>query len=206
MPQTPIRLKQPVLAAILTWLVPGLGQIYQGRVGKGILFLVCITGLYVAGLALGDWTYSVFCVFANPFNDFEHSRPSFICQFWVGLPGLLALVQGALIRYGFEPILNWNGVGFLAQPSENAINALHPGFGSKLIEIGWLYTVVAGLLNVLAIYDALEGPFYRDDDERQVASGPNSSRSAAEPAGVPSESRAQSPAANAPTPASVQAS
>ena len=32
----------------------------------------------------------------------------------------------------------------------------------KLVEVGWVYTVVAGLLNVLAIYDAYEGPAYPD--------------------------------------------
>ena len=35
-----IDLKEPWLAALLAWLVPGLGHIYQGRTGKGILFFV----------------------------------------------------------------------------------------------------------------------------------------------------------------------
>ncbi len=41
------------LAAFLSYLVPGLGQITQGRVGKGVLFLVCLYGLFFYGLALG---------------------------------------------------------------------------------------------------------------------------------------------------------
>ena len=40
-------------AALLSYLVPGLGQIYQGRVGKGVLFLVCIYTLFFYGLFLG---------------------------------------------------------------------------------------------------------------------------------------------------------
>jgi TM2 domain-containing membrane protein YozV len=32
--------KSPGLAAVLSFLIPGLGQIYCGKIGKGILFLV----------------------------------------------------------------------------------------------------------------------------------------------------------------------
>src|SRR5687768_3775523 len=42
-------------AAFLSYLVPGLGQLYQGRVAKGVLFLVCIYGLFFTGMALGQW-------------------------------------------------------------------------------------------------------------------------------------------------------
>ena len=31
-----IELRNPFLAAVLSWLVPGLGQIYQGRTFKGV--------------------------------------------------------------------------------------------------------------------------------------------------------------------------
>ena len=35
-----IDLKNPALAAVLSWLVPGLGQLYQGRTLKAVLFMV----------------------------------------------------------------------------------------------------------------------------------------------------------------------
>ncbi len=57
-----------------------------------------------------------------------------------------------------SPILG----GFLAEPPEADLNALHAK--GKLIEVGWVYTVIAGLLNVLAIFDALEGPALADED------------------------------------------
>ena len=41
-------------AGILSYLVPGLGQIAQGRVGKGLLFLICIYTLFFYGLYLGS--------------------------------------------------------------------------------------------------------------------------------------------------------
>src|SRR5262249_43749386 len=44
-----------LVPGLLSLLVPGLGQIHQGRVGKGLLFLVCIYTLFFYGLALGHW-------------------------------------------------------------------------------------------------------------------------------------------------------
>src|SRR5262249_57670707 len=44
------------LPALLSYLVPGLGQIMQGRVGKGLLFLVCIYTLFFYGQYLGTAT------------------------------------------------------------------------------------------------------------------------------------------------------
>src|SRR5947209_17610221 len=54
-PITPRRQVYSPGAAFLSYLVPGLGQIYQGRTGKGLLFLVCLYGLFFYGQALGSW-------------------------------------------------------------------------------------------------------------------------------------------------------
>ena len=67
----------------------------------------------------------------------------------------------------------------MAEPPQNVINGLHPRLG-KLVEIGTIYTTVAGLLNVLAIYDAYEGPAYADEDE--PAPGTDGRRRRREPA------------------------
>src|SRR6266849_4666080 len=40
-------------AAFLSYLVPGLGQIYQGRVAKGLLFCVALYALFFYGMYLG---------------------------------------------------------------------------------------------------------------------------------------------------------
>lgn len=157
MPRTTIPLKNPTTAAVLGWLVPGLGHIYQGRIGKGILYGVCILGLYIGGLTIGEgkvayWTWT------NPLTNSERFRFSFLCQASVGVPAVLGLAQATLKTYGHDPIL-W---GWFAEPSQNVVNSLHPKLG-KLVEIAWVYTTVAGLLNVLAIYDALEGPAYGDE-------------------------------------------
>ena len=51
------------VAAVLGWLVPGLGQVYVGRPVKGLLYFVVLGGTYLAGLWLTGWT----CV--NPERD-----------------------------------------------------------------------------------------------------------------------------------------
>src|SRR4051812_37826860 len=42
-------------AGLLSYLVPGLGQIYQGRTGKGVIFLVSLYVLFFYGMWLGDF-------------------------------------------------------------------------------------------------------------------------------------------------------
>ena len=74
------------------------------------------------------------------------------------------LIQGTLRHYDLAPILG----GILAEPSQIDLNGIHPRLG-KLVEIGTIYTTVAGLLNILAIYDAYEGPAYQDEDEEAEA-------------------------------------
>ncbi len=161
--QRSIPLKNPLLAAFLAWLVPGLGHIYQGRRAKGILYMVCILGLFFTGLVLGEGKI-VFWRWTHPTQDSENFRFSYVCQFFVGLAALPALIQATLAKYGLGPIL-W---GYLAEPPINQLNGLHSRLG-KLLEVGWVYTVIAGLLNILAIYDAFEGPAHADEEEPEPA-------------------------------------
>jgi hypothetical protein len=169
----PVPLRSPYKAALLAWLVPGLGHFYQGRTGKGWLYAISILTLYFIGFALGE-QHIVYWRWVNPLNNPERFCLHYIGQFFVGLPALPALIQGTLIHYDLSPILG----GFMAEPPANVINGLHPRLG-KLVEIGTIYTTVAGLLNILAIYDALEGPAYTDADEEPPLAG-----KPAEPSGL----------------------
>ena len=54
-PATPSATKLDPFAAVLSYVVPGLGQLYQGRTFKGVLFLVCIPDLFFYGMYLGNW-------------------------------------------------------------------------------------------------------------------------------------------------------
>src|SRR5205809_3831691 len=83
-----IDLKDPRLAAFLAWLVPGLGHIYQGRTGKGVLFFVCIIGSSFYGWYVGGER-----VVSAPTADmlsmhFLRDRWQYVCQVGAGLPAL----------------------------------------------------------------------------------------------------------------------
>ncbi len=171
----PIRLRDPLFSAFLAWLIPGAGHFYQGRTGKALLYCVSILGLYFAGLAMGEGKI-VYWRWVSPFNNPEKFCIYYVGQFWVGLAALPALIQGTLEHFGNDP---WFG-GLLAAPTQNDLNGLHPRLG-KLVEIGTIYTTVAGLLNILAIYDAYEGPAYLDTDEE--ATSPATSGGGVIPAG-----------------------
>ena len=50
---------------------------------------------------------------------------------------------------------------FQRAPSEEELNDLQRN-GNKRWDLGWVYTVIAGVLNLLVIYDAFAGPMFRD--------------------------------------------
>jgi hypothetical protein len=175
MAQTPIRLRNPYKAAFLAWLCPGLGHFYQGRTGKGWLYAICILSLYFVGFAMGEGKI-VYWRWVSPLTNPEHFSLYYIGQFFVGLPALPALIQGTLQYFDFQTTFLW---GFMSPPDPIVLNGLTRRL-SKLVEFGTIYTTVAGLLNVLAIYDAYEGPAYADldDQEEAVAEAPRPSADA----------------------------
>lgn len=163
MKEPAVPLRDPLFSAFLAWLIPGAGHLYQGRVGKGILYGVCILGLFTMGMLMGEGKV-VYWRWVSPFSNPEKFCLYYLGQFWVGLPALPALIQSTLEHFDHATILG----GYLAVPSQNELNGLHPRLG-KLVEIGTIYTTVAGLLNILAIYDAYEGPAYLDVDDENSA-------------------------------------
>jgi hypothetical protein len=173
MSEPTITLRDPLKAAFLAWLIPGWGHLYQGRKGKAILYASCILGLYVMGMVMGEGKI-VYWRWVSPFNNPEKFCLYYLGQFWVGLAALPALIQGTLAHFGRDPILG----GFLAEPSQNVLNGLHPRLG-KLVEIGTIYTTVAGLLNILAIYDAYEGPAFQEYEEQAESTFPSNARAVA---------------------------
>lgn len=180
-----VELRDPALSALLAWLWPGAGHIYQRRYRKGALFMICILGTFFFGLILGNG-HVVYASWRP--NDY---RWQIAPQLGVGIPAFPAVVQSFKVRGGGEPL--WITArrypkghprqfevippedydefkdrslpdGFMAPPAgEIEINdpdvlAMWTGETQHGFEIGTLYTVVAGLLNILAIYDAFAGP------------------------------------------------
>ena len=159
-----IDLHQPHLAALLALVLPGLGHIYQGRTGKGLLFFICIFGTFLYGLYLGGGKV----VYASIPGEPQY-RWQYWCQLGVGLPAAPALVQRNRFLNHKRPL--WSGL--MAPPQLNPVDTvddsehvstqpnelakwivdLHPKF-----ELGTVYTVIAGLLNILVVCDAYAGP------------------------------------------------
>lgn len=163
-----VKLRNPGVAALLDWLIPGVGHLYQGRTAKGILFSVTILSTFFYGLYLGDGKV----VYASwrPGD----TRWAYICQIGVGLAAVPALVQAARAHEG-------KAAGFMAPPE------LPHGSGdggelgtwnkdlNRYFELGTVYTMIAGLLNILAIYDAAAGPVESgeivEEDEKKTPAG-----------------------------------
>ncbi len=181
-----IDLKDPGVAAILAWLIPGLGHWYQGRRAKAVLYFVAIMGLFGWGIYLGGSGesfpedgrnvtigYGRAVYFAWRPDD---RRFYYLAQVFVGLPALPALYQAHRMEQGQKVL--WGG--FMAppiagRPNPNGPNADQPTADelnkhlNRYFDLATFYATVAGLLNVLAIYDAWAGPVVvkpaKKDDE-----------------------------------------
>jgi hypothetical protein len=210
-------------AGVLSYLVPGLGQIVQGRIGKGVLFLVCIYTLFFYGLYQGSGTLTItrgdrsetytmtgpvylpdqteggpFSLPALATN--LYNRPQFVGQFWVGIAAWPALWQYFHSDKDAERQLDkfrtqrdqggenggngdlqqkidaleqrikkgdrWLG-RFQRTPSDETINAVQTA-GDKRLEIAWVCTVIAGVLNIMVIYDAIAGPAFLAASENKA--------------------------------------
>lgn len=173
-----IELANPWLAGLLAWVLPGLGHIYQGRTGKGILFFVCILGTFFYGMYLGGNKV----VYAA--TDWEEQyRWQYLCQLGVGLPSAPMLIQRERVDNDKEPLFG----GYMAPPrrhvpparDDSGNEAQQPNELAQWIvdehpffELGTVYTVVAGLLNVLVICDAAGGPLIiRTPEKKQKGEG-----------------------------------
>ncbi len=159
-----IDLKNPYIAAVLAFVIPGAGHFYQGRLHKAYLYTVSILGLFFLGLFIGNGRV-VYMAWGS--EDFRLQFPAQLC---VGLPAFPALVQGMMQEKNPNVAQNrpqgrakagpapWSWKKFMAPPEDlDELSQWHLE-GSAGFELGTLFTAVAGLLNVLAIFDAFSGP------------------------------------------------
>jgi hypothetical protein len=160
-----IDLKNPWIVGGLAWLVPGLGHYYQGRLFKAILFAACIIPTFLLGMCLGSsqeigFARNVYCSWRE-----GDKRWFFIPQFCVGSVAIPAIAQSYLVDDGKTPF--WNGAmspPVLPGYSKNrhlqgrpTLDDIILKLGGKF-ELGTLFTVVAGLMNLLVLFDAIDGP------------------------------------------------
>jgi TM2 domain-containing membrane protein YozV len=175
-----------VIAGVLSYLIPGLGQICQGRVSKGVFFMAVLLGLFFAGQALGDWRNVYLpnaqgpdAIFdtnpwripgvARPFGNVLRHRWQYAGQFWIGVAAWPAIWQYYNLPVPAEATNKfWHdfqrGPSYLRDrgdyfnDEENLRQYIRAR--DKTPDVAWVYTVIAGVLNILVIYDAFAGPAY----------------------------------------------
>ncbi|MEI6524737.1 MAG: DUF6677 family protein [Planctomycetota bacterium] len=174
-----VDLKSPMMAAFLALLLPGAGHYYQGRKQKAILFATCILGLFIAGFIIGRGR--VVYAYPNTFKvtnlirmlskqgraqiaqeSYQDFRIHSYAQALVGIPAFPMILQS---RIGPKPVDEQLLGGFMAPPPRGIPGDGNPDWLSKWnnedsagFDLGSLYTAVAGLLNLLVIFDAFAGP------------------------------------------------
>ena len=162
-PPPPVQLDY--VAAVLSYLIPGLGQLTQGRVRKGLLYLVCLYALFFYGMYLGKWK-NVYLPDNHPAEPTVprlasdiYTRFQFVGQFPIGMAAWPAVYQYYVYDKHTDDTAPLHG--WMRAPNMDEINHLQRD-GDKTWDLGWVYTVIAGVLNVLVIYDALAGPAFRE--------------------------------------------
>jgi hypothetical protein len=90
-----INLRNPVLAAVLAFLIPGAGHCYQRRYFKAAIYSVCVLTTFYWGQAMADWRGVFF-----RWQDFEGNRfrvkdrsIGYLSQVLVGVSALPGVVQ-----------------------------------------------------------------------------------------------------------------
>lgn len=182
-----IDLRNRPLAAFLAWLIPGGGHAYQRRYTKAATFAVCILSAWIFGFCLGG--QHVAYASWQPGDKRWH----YGLQLGAGAVALPALVQGRRMNQYTNPATGrtarnyrplWGG--FMAPPhrpvSEAQADEVAAWYAVKGAgyEMGTWYTVIAGMLNILVIYDAYGGPLSTsisgrrrgNDDEDDAAADP----------------------------------
>ncbi len=191
---TPVHLPNPKLAALLAWLFPGLGHLYQGRRRKGFLFMASIVSLFLAGMVIGKGQV----VYAStlplaPVPPFLYDGWPFICQSGIGVVAIPGWIErsrymaneGPLFISAFYPPPSSERDARerrvdLTSTDESGEEVRHPNGPAKRrydlgfrFEVGMVYTVIAGLLNLLVVYDAHSGPMLaeeeKEDEEKKDA-------------------------------------
>ena len=177
-----VELRNPWLAGFFAWLVPGLGHWYQGRRTKAIVYAAAIWPILLAGLWMGSYWEATpnddsprrLLVARNVYCSWRpgDKRLYFVPQAAVGAVAIPAYLQardlgdgsGGVMSTAFAPPrLPGESATRPNQPSSAEIAAnLH-----SWLDAGTLFTVVAGLLNLLAIFDAAGGPVKPAEEEEE---------------------------------------
>ena len=192
-----VELRDPYWAAFVAWIWPGAGHFYQRRYAKGFLFMICVLSTFFYGLGLGrgrcvyasfkkgDFRWQYICqlgtgavalpAIAQTFKTSGGGDPYFVLceryaptdQYPENDPKAYYIVEDE--SYSGKTLKD----GFMAPPAGRIYQDVRDTLGmwhfemKHKFDIGTLYCVVAGLLNMLVIYDAFAGPAILTREERE---------------------------------------
>ncbi len=144
----PLDLRNRELAAFLAWLIPGAGHYYQRRYFKSAIFSISILSTFLIGMLVGGGH----CVYAS-WNKVD-ARLAVCAASGRGIARLACGLPAYRVNKNLPPALG----GFMAPPA--SINDLSEWNekSSSGFDMGTLYTMIAGLLNILVVFDAWGGP------------------------------------------------
>ena len=144
-------------AAILAWLWPGLGHIQLGERRRGFLVMFGVLFLFVGGVLIGGID-SV---------DRREDRLWFLAQLLCGPIAMGVDVANQSIIKRLPP--DWK-VRYQQGDPEVRRQLRHKGLG-HVNEMGTLYSALAGLMNLVAILDALHPSHRRAEMRRRWNTG-----------------------------------
>lgn len=119
------RPRNPYVAALVAWLLPGAGHMMLGRFGRGLLFLALVLAMLAVGLTLEGKLWSI----EGSLQALESTRFLY----------LLGAVGCAGVGIPFAVL---NAVGYTG-------DLVAPGY-----EYGGAFVLTAGLMNLLLVLDA----------------------------------------------------
>ncbi len=140
----------PFLALLLAWLIPGAGHAYIGRVRRGIIIFITIGATFWAGIAMGG----VMTV------DSVKERWWFIAEMFTGVHGLVSWQR---TNWVYEKVMDDDEISSAVVDGDPRTNVLidkklqQEGIAlvSPMETIARAYAGVAGLLNLMCIFDAV---------------------------------------------------
>ena len=142
-----------LVALVLAWFVPGAGHAYLGRVWRGAILFVTISAVFWTGVAVGG----VLTV------DYYDQRWWFAAQMFTGINGLVGWYRQQQV---YDELARDEEVGPLLPPTSPGAAHQQSIIQKKLAERGIypatttasvarVYAGVAGLLNIMCIFDAV---------------------------------------------------
>lgn len=147
----------PLLALVLAWFIPGAGHFYLRRYARGFILFLTITATFWSGVAMGGVLTS----------DYYNERWWFVAEMFAGAYGLVSWQRQKGVYH--ELMFDEQGNQLMAPPMpgpDGHVSLAQMQMDKKLTARGLAlvpptdtvartYAGVAGLLNLLCMFDAV---------------------------------------------------